>query len=323
MTPTYRVHVSTDLGGDPDDIQSLFRLIHYSDVLRVEGITSCTGPGSTPSASLIEEWIQRADVDHLRAHGHPELMTEQELLSVVRQGPVQPGAPTLSRRTPGSDLIIENALKESGEPLWVLVWGSITELAQALFDMPDIAEGIRINYIGSSNTVNDPAARDWVYDFMSAQFPDLWWIEDGIMPRPSHDTFRGIHEGGDQTGEWNAHDFVVLNIRGRGTTRRGTFAERCGDAFPWAKPFGGGHEILKEGDSPTILHLLGPLFGGVGDVDDPSVPGWGGQFTQPEPDRFPNYWTDLDADAGTCRATISRWRVPILEHWKERWGWYE
>lgn len=44
MDKRYRVYVSTDLGGDPDDIQSLYRLIHYSDVLKVEGIGSCTGP---------------------------------------------------------------------------------------------------------------------------------------------------------------------------------------------------------------------------------------------------------------------------------------
>ena len=34
---TFRVFVSTDLGGDPDDIQSLVHLLHYSDVLRLEG----------------------------------------------------------------------------------------------------------------------------------------------------------------------------------------------------------------------------------------------------------------------------------------------
>nr|MDX1981099.1 hypothetical protein [Bryobacteraceae bacterium] len=49
----YRVLVSTDLGGDPDDIQSLYRLLHYSDVLRVEGTVSSPGPGAKHSADLI------------------------------------------------------------------------------------------------------------------------------------------------------------------------------------------------------------------------------------------------------------------------------
>ena len=95
---TYRVLVSTDLGGDPDDIQSLYRLIHYSDVLKVEGITSCTGPGSTPSADLIRHWIQRVDVEHLRAKSHPKLMTEETLLGSVVQGTPTPGRPGSASR---------------------------------------------------------------------------------------------------------------------------------------------------------------------------------------------------------------------------------
>ncbi|MDF1515467.1 MAG: hypothetical protein P1S60_16785, partial [Anaerolineae bacterium] len=74
QSQTYRVLVSTDLGGDPDDIQSLIHLLHYSDILKVEGILSTIGPGSTPQASLLREWVQRVDLDQLRAWGYPELM---------------------------------------------------------------------------------------------------------------------------------------------------------------------------------------------------------------------------------------------------------
>ena len=54
---TYRVLVSTDLGGDPDDVQSLIHLLHYSDILKLEGILSTAGPGSTPHAENIRQWI--------------------------------------------------------------------------------------------------------------------------------------------------------------------------------------------------------------------------------------------------------------------------
>ena len=59
----FRVLVSTDLGGDPDDIQSLYRLAHYSDILRVEAIVSSPGPGSTNSADKIRNWIKRIDIE--------------------------------------------------------------------------------------------------------------------------------------------------------------------------------------------------------------------------------------------------------------------
>ena len=95
---TYRVLVSADLGGDPDDIQSLVHLLHYSDILRVEGILSTTGPGSTPRAALIRGWVQRVGLDPLRARGYPELMAEGDVLPLVVQGATEPGAPR-----PGAD----------------------------------------------------------------------------------------------------------------------------------------------------------------------------------------------------------------------------
>ena len=212
MNRTYRVYVSTDLGGDPDDIQSLYRLIHYSDVLKVEGIGSCTGPGSTPRADVIREWIQRVDGDHLRSQGYSELMTESALLSGVTQGATVPGRPSGERSTDASRQIIERARSGTDDLLWVLVWGSITDVAQALFEAPDIADRIRIHFIGSSNTENDPESGDWVYSFMTDTHPVLWWIENGLLPKRSRDTFRGVYQGvyqgGEQGGEWGNVAFI-------------------------------------------------------------------------------------------------------------------
>jgi len=322
MTITHRVLVSTDLGGDPDDIQSLYRLVHFSDILRIEGILSTTGPGSIPSADNVRHWIRRVDVEAIRANGHPELMDEPTLLELVRQGATTSGAPAHGRATAGSEWLIECARSEDPEgldrPLWVLVWGSITDVAQALHDAPAIADRIRINYVGASNTEGDPASRDWVYRFMADRFPTLWWIEDGVMPKFAHDTFRGVYQAGDQSEGWGYDTFIPTHIRGRGTDHGGLFAERTGDAFPTADwPA----NSLKEGDSPTMLHLLGPALDGVGDVDDPTAQGWGGRFGRPFP-RYPNYYCDLDAPPEVCQETIGRWRRRFLEAWIERWGWY-
>lgn len=327
---TYRVHVSTDLGGDPDDIQSLYRLLHYSDVLRVEGISSCTGPGSEPRAELIEEWIRRIDIEHLREKGYDELLDEDSLLAMTKQGPTDARAPFDRGSTSGSDHLVERA-RAGEEPLWVLVWGSLTGIAQALHDAPDIADSIRIYYIGSSNTQNDPEARDWVYDFMAEEAPDLWWIENGAMPKWSGETFRGVYLGGVQRGEWGRRAFVDEHIRGRGSTHNGEFDQRSGDAFPTASGTGNEYvdddgprdDVLKEGDSPSMLYLLSPVFGDVGNVDDPTQPNWGGRFRRPEPDRFPNYYVDLDEGLQACWRTINRWRVDYLEHWAGRWDRYD
>ena len=324
MPTTYRVLVSTDLGGDPDDMQSLIHLLHYSDILRLEGILSTAGPGSTPRAENIREWVQRVDLDFLRARGYPALMAEQAVLDVVRQGAAAARAPGPDGTTDASRLLIERAHAPDPDglerPLWVLCWGSLTDLAQALHDDPTIAPKIRVYAIGSTNTTNDPVSRDFIYAGMAAQWPELWWIENGRLPRFRHDTFRGYYLGGDQTGEWGNVAFIKQNIRGRGTDHDGLFGQALGDAFPVAEwPDG----VLKEGDTPSFLYLLAPVLAGVGDVDDPTRPSWGGQFQPMEPTRFPHYFSDLDAPAEVCQATINRWRVDYLRDWKTRWQRYE
>lgn len=315
MVP-YRVFVSTDLGGDPDDIQSLYRIIHFSDWCRMEGIASVYGPGSRNSADLIRHWIQRVDVDLLRANGLVNLQTEAELLAGVRQGATTPGAPSADRTTEASRLLIERAHASSDQTLWVLVWGSLTDLAQALHDDPTIAPKIRIYYISSSNTEGDPASREYVFEFMLHQYPKLWWIENGRLPKWSGETFRGVYDGGYQEGIYQNKGFIQDFIRGKGSTHNGLFAEKCGDAFPVAEwPKG----ILKEGDSPSFLYLLSPILGGVGDVNDPTKESWGGSFRHADQERFQNYYVDKFADMERCKATISKWRRPILESWMTRW----
>jgi hypothetical protein len=310
---TYRVLVSTDLGGDPDDTQSLFRLLHYSDILKIEGVVSSPGPGAQNSADKIRTWIRRIEIDKLRARGHPDLITEASALALVKQGQMKPGAPDVSRRTEGSDWIIRRARAADpegrGRPLWVLVWGSITDVAQALHDDASIAAKIRIYFIGSSNTMADRASRDYVFQFMAERAPKLWWIENGVLPRRSHDTFRGVYLGGEQSGEWGNIEFVNRNIRGHGP----------GDLFPLATSPKG---TLKEGDSPSMLYLLSPVLGNVGNVDDPTQESWGGRFRHFDKEKYPNYYVDLDAPAEECQQTISKWRVQYLSDWKARWEWY-
>ena len=68
-----------------------------------------------------------------------------------------------------------------------------------------------------------------------------------------------------------------------------------------------------------VIYLLSPVVGGVGDVAGPTRESWGGRFQRPYPCQHPNYYTDLDAPAEVCQATINKWRVAYLSDWKQRW----
>ncbi len=326
--PAFDILIDTDLGGDPDDIQSLFRAIHYSDILKIKGIVSTPNsskdqhPWDTiPNTELIREWIKRVDVEHLRQNGYTNLMREADLLSVVKAGSPTPGPPSPGRSSAGAELIIEIARQYSRErPLWVLVWGSMTTVAQALYEAPDIAERIRMYYISSSNTQHDPASRDYVFEFMEKQYPELWWIENGRLPKGSHETFRGVYQSGDQNGEWAYTQFTGTNIRGHGSDHNGLFTEKCGDVFPVANyP----KSSLKEGDSPSMLYLVSPVLGKVGDINDPTQESWGGRFRHFDAQAFPNYYVDLDQSPEACQMTIGKWRKAILIDWKYRWDRYD
>ncbi|PKB00379.1 inosine-uridine preferring nucleoside hydrolase [Flavobacteriaceae bacterium MAR_2009_75] len=325
---TFDVIIDTDLGGDPDDIQSLFRAVHYSDVLKIKGIVSTPNtdiehhPWDTlQHTTLIKDWIKRIDVDHLRANGYNHLMTESELLSLVKSGSNEPGNPSTAKSSEGSQWIVEVAKNYTKEnPLYILVWGSMTTMAQALFDAPDIAGNIRMYYISSSNTLHDPASRDFVFEFMQNEYPELWWIENGILPKGTHETFRGVYQSGIQDGEWGYTRFTAANIRNHGSTHNGLFKEKCGDVFPLANyP----KHSLKEGDSPSILYLIAPVIGQLGNVNDPTQENWGGQFRHFNKDRYPNYYVDLDKSPEECQYTIGKWRYDVMNDWKLRWDRYD
>jgi hypothetical protein len=145
----------------------------------------------------------------------------------------------------------------------VLVWGGIDDLAQALHDAPDIVpKPARLFRWRSEQNVErqrrgprrgPPRWGGNAYNYIEQQHPALWMIE-------SNSTYRGWFTGGIQTGTWSDAGFVAQEIANRGA---------LGQFF--ATLLGGS---LKMGDSPSIGYLL------HGTPDDPSQPGWGGQFVR-------------------------------------------
>lgn len=258
----YRVIVSTDIGGtDPDDFQSMVHLLVYADCFDIEGlISSPYGPGRKEQ---ILEVIDRYEEDFANlktysAHYPPP----DALRGVTKQGETE-GAPYAGVRRPteGSEWIVKCARGDDPRPLYVLVWGGLEDLAQALHDAPDILPKLRVYWIGGPN-------KKWsanAYQYVVTHHPWLWMIE-------ANDTYRGWFTGGNQTGEWGNREFVRRRIAGQGA---------LGDFFVSKK------DDLKMGDTPSVAWLL------KGTPDDPSKPGWGGQFVRAWerpyvlPDRLP------------------------------------
>ncbi len=288
-----RVLVSSDIGGDdPDDFQSLVHLLVYADRLDIEGLVS-SPPGAGRKADILKVLdAYAADYPRLKTHASA-FPTPDILREVTRQGAIDAApAKGYAEPTEGSKWIIHCAGRADARPLYVLVWGSITDVAQAVHDAPRIKPRIRIYSIGSWNTRQDPHARRYLFE----AHPDLWWIE-------ADTTFRGMYVGGNQDAHWGNRAFIEQHVRGHGA---------LGDFF-WSRK-----RDLKMGDTPSVLYML------AGDPDHPTGEHWGGQF-QPMTGRT-TCWTDLDTPelrtgAYNGAVTVNRWRTDFLGDWQQRMDW--
>ncbi len=285
-----RVIISTDIGGsDPDDFQSMVHLLVYADVLDIEGLIS--SPPHVGRAKHLLEVIDAYEKDHGNLNRHAGgFPTPDSLRQMTKQGAID-SAPKQgwSIPTEGSRWIIQCAKRQETRPLWVLVWGSITDVAQAVHDDPAIKEKLRVYSIGSWNTHMDKSAREYLYN----QHADLWWIE-------SDTTFRGMYVGGKQNDEWSNLGFVEKHVQGHG---------ELGDLYYRKK------RDIKMGDTPSLLYLL------RGDSGDPTASHWGGDYVKT--DHGQHYWTDnpdskfAEGDRPGAK-TVNRWRVDFLTDWQVR-----
>jgi hypothetical protein len=245
-----RILISTDIGGtDPDDNQSLVHLLMYSDRFHIEGLVSSPsyGKGSVKEILRMIDLYEK-DLPKLRMH-QKGFATPQFLRSISKQG--RSGrAPYIgySESTEGSNWIITCAKKKSKTPLWVLVWGGLDDVAQALHDAPEIEKDIRVYWIGGPN-------KKWgatSYAYVAQNFPNLHFIE-------VNSTYYGFFSNKKQLDEINPTDYYTRNIQGAGFLGRDFKNYYRGE--------------IKMGDTPSLLYMMD------GDPSRPDRSSWGGSFS--------------------------------------------
>lgn len=295
----YRVLVSTDIGGsDEDDMQSLVHLLVYADLFDLEGLVS--SPPGAGRARHIQEilGVYALDYPRLRATSH-RYPSPESLRAMTTQGAIDPApAAGWSQPTDGSRWIIRQARRADPRPLYVLVWGSITDVAQAVHGAPDIKSRIRVYYVASWNRQQDPSS----FAYLDTHHRDLWLIY-------ADTTFRGWYMGGNQEGDLDNARFVRDHVCGRGA---------LGDLFCRLSPALGRSATgrIKMGDTPSVAYLM------RGNPDDPTGEHWGGRFV-PHPDGRPHWWVDDPdpawkvADRAGAR-TVSQYREQFLRDWQGR-----
>lgn len=245
-----RVLISTDIGGtDPDDNQSVTHLLMYSNEFDLEGLVSSPsfGDGSAKEIYRMID-VYEQDFKTLRQH-NKALMKPNALRKLVKQGrQSEMPACGYGEPTEGSQWIIKQARKKDDRPLYVLVWGCLEDVAQALHDAPDIASKIRVHWIGGPN-------KKWgvnSYCYIIEHFPNLWMIENNT-------TYRGFIYDSKNQGKWDMGFFEAF-IKDSGHLGRDFAAYYKGNP--------------KLGDTPSLLYMMS------GHPENPEQQSWAGRFVK-------------------------------------------
>jgi hypothetical protein len=311
-----RLLVLTDIGGDPDDQQSMIRLMLYSNEFEIEGlVASASGtPGELKRAvtrpDLIREIVMAYGKvrSHLlkNADGWPET---KFLLGRIKTGNPQRGRSYIGENhdTEGSRWIIERIdAGTPARPLNIAIWGGQTDLAQALWRVrTDRGAGELAKFVKRFR-VYDIADQDGIAAWMWSEFPGMFYIlSKAAKGRDKREAvFRGMYLTGDES--LTSREWIDRHVRNSGP---------LGALYPiktWTAP--NRHGCLKEGDTPSWFFFL-PLGGN--DSANPTQPGWGGQYRKSPEGWYRDDWsTDKDP-----RQSVSRWRPSFQQDFARRMSW--
>ncbi|CAN5434266.1 DUF1593 domain-containing protein [soil metagenome] len=244
-----RVLISTDIGGtDPDDFQSMIHLLMYSNQFQIEGLVSSAFGNGRKADILKMIDLYEKDLPKLKEHAK-DFPSPNSVRKLCKQGS-KPAAPYkgFNSATEGSKWIVNCAKKKSKQLLWVLVWGGIEDVAQALHDAPEIKKNIRVYWIGGPN-------KKWsinAYSYIAQNHPDLFMIE-------SNATYRGWFMDDGSPENLKGKAYYNNYIKGKGAMAADFINYYNGD--------------IKMGDTPSFAYLMD------GDADDPTGASWGGSYT--------------------------------------------
>jgi hypothetical protein len=320
-----RLFVLTDIGGDPDDRESMVRLMTYANEFDIEGLVATrNSSGLFPEliTGIVTGYGRVRDNLLLHAPGYP---TAEALEAVIAQGPAVDGEAGVGAGfdSTGSERLIRAVDHQDDRPLWVTVWGGPSVLAQALWKVRATRSQADLDRFVSRLRVYAISDQDDSGPWIRREFPGLFYIVNpgatfhkstwiGI----SGDRFHGRFGGGDYslvTNEW-----IDRNIRGRGP---------LSDLYPnW--------KFQMEGDTPSFLFLLN---NGLNVPERPDWGGWGGRYELYTP-RLQKWflapetrpiWTDATDEVlgqdgewhDDQYATVWRWREAFQNDFAARMDW--
>ena len=324
LTNKPRLLVLTDIGGDPDDQQSMIRLMLYANEFDIEGlVASASGtPGelkeSVTKPHLIREIVEaygkvRGNLAK-HADGYP---TMEYLLPLIKSGNPQRGKEAIGddKDSEGSRWIVEMASRQDARPLNIAIWGGQTDLAQALWSVRRERGNAGLKRFITKLRIYDINDQDKIADWIHQEFPGLFYIL-ASAPRGAdkrEGAYRGVYLGGDEN--LTSRAWIEKNIQ----QNHGPL----GALYPlktYTAPNPNG--AMKEGDTPSWFYFLP---NGLSDAAHPEWGSWGGRFKNEKGTLFRDakdtFQNGTDAQRADARRTVWRWRSDFQNDFAARMAW--
>ena len=177
----HRLIILTDMENEPDDAQTMVKLLMYSNELDIEGLIATT------SRWLPNLVFPESIADRVRAFGivrknlikhAPGWPTEEYLLSKVAGGQRGYGMKAVGdgKSSEGSELIIKAVDKDDPRPVWFAVNAGANTLAQALWDVRRTRTEEECRKFVAKIRVYDDAGQDNAGAWICHEFPDIFYI---------------------------------------------------------------------------------------------------------------------------------------------------
>ena len=310
-----RLVVMTDIGGDPDDQQSLVRLLLHADQFELAGLltSSRLEHGQDTRPELIHEQVEAyAKVySNLLKHS-PKFPAPAFLHSLVQAGQGDQHEMGEGHDTPASDWLIKVVDQPDPRPVWVAVWGGQRELAQALWKVEATRSPAEVDTFVQKLRVYAIENQDGHERWILKEFPNLFIISSGyvnlgfpLSPRiREYSAYRGMYMTGDETlvsGEW-----IQENIDAKHNPMAAVYPLN-----------GAGVKGLKEGDTPSFI---GWLPNGLNIPERPDWGGFGGRFRKLNRSLYTDI-VDFQNGAWNERFSVSRWRPYFQNDFAARLKW--
>lgn len=298
-----RLVVCTDIAPadvEPDDMESMVRLMAYADMFEIEAIITSVGWNCDPYPPEWKQYLTRVieayrtDVPNLmRRSGQSGFRTRKEEEGYQTMG-YWPSADYIASRavmgsqrggiraigndndSPGSDLLIRLADEDDARPIYVAAWGGANTLAQAIWRVKQTRSPEEVRRFVRKFRIYTITDQDMQYNMrMDRAYSSHQWLRREFADDLQFIWDEGTWQEQCELGKrhWSEHESF---IQGHGA---------LGKEYPTYK-WG------VEGDTPSFLYVMP---NGLNDPEDPTQAGWAGYHLRGMcPDSLTTAWTSWE-----------------------------